>query len=234
MICAVHQPNFIPYLGFFAKFARCDVFVLYDTAQYSKGDFHNRNRIKTTSRASWLTVPVPVWSGQPIREVVTTGPDFARRHLRSLAIHSRRARHFEAVFAGIERAFRGGRLAVPVRPEPSAALVLVRARGNTRRRSCSRASWGSTRGGGARRWSRSSRRWGLGPLKRAGGAMVPRRAPLRRVRAEGGLAGLPSPGIRAALGRVRAEPVDPGRGPECRAGRPGGPGAFAGRATRRS
>ena len=36
MKVAVHQPNYLPYLGLFHKLAKADVFVLYDTAQFSR------------------------------------------------------------------------------------------------------------------------------------------------------------------------------------------------------
>ena len=58
MIVAIHQPNYLPYLGFFDKIFNSDVFVILDDAQFSKGDFHNRNRIKNQNGAKWLTIPV--------------------------------------------------------------------------------------------------------------------------------------------------------------------------------
>lgn len=81
MICAVHQPNYIPYLGFFDKYKKADVFVLYDTAQYSKNDFHNRNRIKTAAGPHWLTIPVTVHLGQEIREVSVADSGALDKHL---------------------------------------------------------------------------------------------------------------------------------------------------------
>ncbi|MEM2507018.1 MAG: WbqC family protein [Nitrososphaeria archaeon] len=57
---AIHQPNYIPYPGFFAKLYLSDVFVIYDIAQFTRGDFINRNRIRTFSKNGymWLTLPV--------------------------------------------------------------------------------------------------------------------------------------------------------------------------------
>jgi WbqC-like protein family len=87
MICAVHQPNFLPYLGFFDKLYHCDVFVLYDTAQFVKREFHNRNRIiGTHGEPQWLTVPVTVRFGQQIADVSIAGDGqpFRDQHLRTL------------------------------------------------------------------------------------------------------------------------------------------------------
>jgi hypothetical protein len=58
MIVTVHQPEHLPWLGFFDKMRQADVFVLLDTTQYVKRDFQNRNRIKTKNGPVWLTVPV--------------------------------------------------------------------------------------------------------------------------------------------------------------------------------
>ena len=38
-----HQPNFIPYMGFFYKIFQSDVFVLDDDVQYSRSGLHNAN-----------------------------------------------------------------------------------------------------------------------------------------------------------------------------------------------
>jgi len=58
MIAAIHQPNFIPWSGYFYKISCCDLFVLLDTVQFEKNGYQNRNRIKTPNGVQWLTVPV--------------------------------------------------------------------------------------------------------------------------------------------------------------------------------
>jgi hypothetical protein len=54
----VLQPGYLPWLGFFDQLRRADVFVYYDDAQYDKHGWRNRNRIKTQTGPTWLTVPV--------------------------------------------------------------------------------------------------------------------------------------------------------------------------------
>ena len=58
MILSVHQPQYLPYSGFFDKIAKSDVFVFLDDFQYKKREFQNRNRVRTGSGGQWLTVPV--------------------------------------------------------------------------------------------------------------------------------------------------------------------------------
>lgn len=58
MIVTIHQPEHLPWLGFFDKMRQADVCVLLDTTQFAKDDFQNRNRIKAVEGPAWLTVPV--------------------------------------------------------------------------------------------------------------------------------------------------------------------------------
>ena len=57
---AVHQPNFLPWLGYFRKIVRADAFVLLDDVQFPKkgGTWINRVKIIVGDRSQWLTVPV--------------------------------------------------------------------------------------------------------------------------------------------------------------------------------
>ena len=55
---AIHQPTFLPWLGFFYKMMKSDVFVLLDNAQYNRRGFVSRVKIKNDNGEKWLTVPV--------------------------------------------------------------------------------------------------------------------------------------------------------------------------------
>ena len=59
MNVSIHQPNYLPWLGFFNKVSQSDIYVVFDDVQYPMGkDFHNRNQIKTNNGKTWLTIPV--------------------------------------------------------------------------------------------------------------------------------------------------------------------------------
>jgi hypothetical protein len=47
MIVAIHQPQYLPWLGYFDKMLKADVFCYLDNVQYKKNEWQNRNRIKT-------------------------------------------------------------------------------------------------------------------------------------------------------------------------------------------
>ena len=59
-VVSIHQPAYLPWLGYFHKAMLSDVFVYLDTVQYEKNSFTNRNRILTKQGPIWLTVPVEI------------------------------------------------------------------------------------------------------------------------------------------------------------------------------
>lgn len=92
MICAVHQPQYLPWLGYFDKIDRADVFVLLDTVQYKKNEWQNRNRIKTATGPQWVTVPVLYRFGQLIREVEINNKErWQHKHRQALVTNYARA-----------------------------------------------------------------------------------------------------------------------------------------------
>ena len=70
---SMHQPNFLPYIGFFDKIKKSDLFIIVDHCTFSKGkdNWHHRNKIRIFNEKGWdyLTVPVsgPVSSLSPVR-----------------------------------------------------------------------------------------------------------------------------------------------------------------------
>ena len=85
MKVAIHQPQYLPWLGYLAKWAAADVFVFLDTVQYEKNGWQNRNRIRTADGAHWLTVPVHAHLGTPIGAVsIDTTQPWRSRHLRAI------------------------------------------------------------------------------------------------------------------------------------------------------
>jgi len=102
MIVAVHQPNFLPWLGYFYKMAHSDVFVLLDSVAFSKNSYTNRSRIKTPQGEQWLTVPVRHSSGQLISETaINDETDWRKKHLKTLEANYAKAPFFREVFDGL-------------------------------------------------------------------------------------------------------------------------------------
>ena len=58
MICAIMQPTYLPWAGYFNLISQSDVFVFLDDAQFQKNSWHNRNRILVNHLPHWITLPV--------------------------------------------------------------------------------------------------------------------------------------------------------------------------------
>jgi hypothetical protein len=58
MIVSGHQPNYLPWLGFFDKMRQSDVFIVEDNVQIERQGFTNRNKIMTVEGVRWLSVPI--------------------------------------------------------------------------------------------------------------------------------------------------------------------------------
>ena len=103
-VVAIHQPQYLPWLGYFDKLYRCDVLCLLDTVQYKKNEFQNRNRIKTADGWQWLTVPVTYRFPQRINEVgVNQTVDWQRKHLQAIKINYSKAPFFDTYYASFEQ-----------------------------------------------------------------------------------------------------------------------------------
>lgn len=100
MRCAISQPTFLPWLGWFDVANQADLVVLLDTVQFAKRSWQQRNRIRSTSGLQMVTVPV-VSSGrfhQTINEVRVADPNFGQSFLRTVRANYARAPHFPIVF----------------------------------------------------------------------------------------------------------------------------------------
>jgi hypothetical protein len=98
MIVYVHQPEYIPWLGFFDKLARCDTYVIYDDAQYQHGGFHNRNRIRTPQGWEWLTVPISHGHPQIIKDVKIAGDQWKKKQLDRITQYYEKTPYFKEYY----------------------------------------------------------------------------------------------------------------------------------------
>jgi len=93
---AIVQSNYIPWKGYFDLIAAVDEFILLDDVQYTRGDWRNRNKIKTPQGLHWLTVPVSIKGKyqQRIRDTEIASPDWAAEHWKTLTQNYKRATYF--------------------------------------------------------------------------------------------------------------------------------------------
>jgi len=95
-LITIHQPNFLPWPGFFHKWVLADAMVLLDTVQYEKNEWQNRNRIKTASGVQWITVPVNYRYPQKIGEVMIADRRWVRKVCASIEQAYAKTPYFEA------------------------------------------------------------------------------------------------------------------------------------------
>jgi len=58
MLVAIHQPHYIPWLGYLDRMARSDLFIILDHVQFERRNYQNRTMIRCEGEEKWLTVPV--------------------------------------------------------------------------------------------------------------------------------------------------------------------------------
>ncbi len=101
MLVAIHQPQYLPWLGYLDKIDQADVFVILDNVQFKKNEWQNRNRIRTAQGWQWVTVPVLHRFGQRIDEVcVNQTEEWASKHLRAVEMAYAKAPHVQAHWDG--------------------------------------------------------------------------------------------------------------------------------------
>ena len=96
-IIVIHQPDFIPWIGFFDRLIKSDIFVVLDNVQYIRQGWHHRDKIKTASGSMWLTVPVKKKGRyeQLINEVeIDYSQNWQSKHLKTIHHNYGHAKYF--------------------------------------------------------------------------------------------------------------------------------------------
>ncbi|HDQ16304.1 MAG TPA: hypothetical protein ENN45_04525 [Bacteroidetes bacterium] len=91
---AILQSNYIPWKGYFDIINSADEFILYDTAQYTKNDWRNRNIIKTFQGKNWITIPVKHSISQKINEIKIHDKKWNIKHWKTLSANYSNAKYF--------------------------------------------------------------------------------------------------------------------------------------------
>jgi len=93
---AILQSNYIPWKGYFDLINKVDEFIFYDDAQFSKGSWRNRNKIKTSNGLKWLTIPVV--KGKLLKKIKDTKiseKDWGLKHWQQINQNYSETRYFK-------------------------------------------------------------------------------------------------------------------------------------------
>ena len=57
MTTVIHQPDFMPWMGYFNKIQNSDLLIHLDDVQFSKNSWQSRNQILINGKKKWITIP---------------------------------------------------------------------------------------------------------------------------------------------------------------------------------
>lgn len=93
---AIVQSNYIPWKGYFDLINSVDEFIILDEVQFTKNDWRNRNKIKSRTGVSWLSIPVRhEHLSQKISETKVSDNRWSNKHWKTLAQSYSRATYFK-------------------------------------------------------------------------------------------------------------------------------------------
>tara|TARA_A100001015_G_scaffold200746_1_gene224137 strand:+ start:3118 stop:3849 length:732 start_codon:yes stop_codon:yes gene_type:complete len=106
MICAIMQPTYIPWVGYFDMIDKVDLFVFYDDVQLTKRSWQTRNRLRNVSNEFWLTLPIKKTSSRDnllIKDAVLNNNEkWKKKHLVTISNCYSKSEYFDELYSLIE------------------------------------------------------------------------------------------------------------------------------------
>ena len=86
--CAIMQPTYLPWSGYFHLASKVDTFVFLDDVQFERRSWQSRNRILSNGQEHILTVPVQQSSQETLIRNIQLSPDqpWRKKHLRTIQV----------------------------------------------------------------------------------------------------------------------------------------------------
>lgn len=95
-VLSSHQPNFLPYMGFFYKAYKSDIIVMSTDVTYSKKGRHNYNNINSSSGTKRIGIPVSAHHDTILENVIMVEPEYNVDKLcKTLMQEYSKAEHYE-------------------------------------------------------------------------------------------------------------------------------------------
>lgn len=103
MKVCIHQPQYLPYCGFFHKLSLSDTFVLLDDVQFIDRGFIHRNKIKVPEGGDWITIPLIYNKRDLINKIkINNNLSWSEKHLKAIKRNYGKARYFQKYFSSLE------------------------------------------------------------------------------------------------------------------------------------
>lgn len=96
-IVSIHQPAYLPWLGYLHKIMISDEFVFFDTTQFEKNSFVNRNKVNTLQGATMLTVPVRLKNhfNKEIKDIEITNQKEFGKHWKTIELNYKKSPYWD-------------------------------------------------------------------------------------------------------------------------------------------
>jgi hypothetical protein len=105
-VVGIHQPNYMPWPGYFYKLRKSDVFVILDTVDLQQGNtksLTSRAKVKGANGEILLTVPLKKGESKLIQEIeIDNTQSWAKKHLKSVQLSYTKAPFFKDYFPILE------------------------------------------------------------------------------------------------------------------------------------
>lgn len=108
MIATIHQPDFMPWVGYFDKIKNSDILIFLDDVQFSRRGWTHRDKIKISNYSKWITIPVKKKNNyyQEIKDVqIEEGYNLKKHHLNLIKEAYRKSKNFDQIFPGLENIY---------------------------------------------------------------------------------------------------------------------------------
>ena len=102
---AIIQSNYLPWKGYFHIIQSVDHFVFLDSVKYTRRDWRNRNKIKTSEGMIWLTVPVHAKRLTSINKAVIADYQWQINHPKTLKQYYSKCPYFKKYFPLLEKLY---------------------------------------------------------------------------------------------------------------------------------
>ena len=109
MLCAIMQPTFLPWMGYFSMMSKVDLFVYFDDVQLAKRSWQVRNRIKTQNGELFLNIPIKKSAARDelllCDAIMDESQGWRQKHLSSIYHSYKKTPFFENVYPFLENIY---------------------------------------------------------------------------------------------------------------------------------
>ena len=98
-IVTMHQPNYLPWLGFFSKIKHSDCFVIVDNIEFNRRGYTHRNKIRVNVKEGWMWLTIPPVSKIPIGTFINEvklpkNNQWQKKHWKIIELNYKKADYF--------------------------------------------------------------------------------------------------------------------------------------------